>query len=86
MKEYEKRKFSIILELEEAPDYADVFTMDDFIEEVRHGGIMNYDGAGCLAIADENGKIWESNMFVDCSVTWLELQSESFTHVCWYNK
>lgn len=34
MKKYEKRSFPIMLEFEEAPEYADVFTMEEFIEAV----------------------------------------------------
>lgn len=82
----EKRSFPILMEFEEAPDYADVFTMEEFIEEVKGRGIMNYDGQGYLAKVDSNGKIWESEIGVDCYVPWLMAQSKDFTHVCWYNK
>lgn len=86
MKEYEKRSFPVMLEFEEAPEYADVFTMEEFIEAVRHKSFMNYDGIGRLAKADSDGKIWESNIEIDCYVPWLMAQSPDFTHVCWYNK
>ena len=86
MRVYEERMFPIMMKFREAPDYADVFTMEEFIEEVEGGGIMNYDGIGCLAKADSNGKIWESEIDVDCYVGWLKEQSQDFTHVCWYNK
>ena len=33
-------------ELEKAQGYGDVFLIDDFIEEVRHGCFINYDGIG----------------------------------------
>lgn len=86
MKEYGKRSFPIMLEFKEAPDYADVFTMKEFIEAVRHKSFMNYDGIGRLAIVDSDGKIWESNIEIDCYAPWLMAQSPDFTHICWYNK
>lgn len=86
MKAREKCKFLISMEFEEAPDYADVFTMEEFIEAVRGRGIMNYDGIGYLAKVDGAGKVWESEIEVDCYVGWLERQPKEFTHVCWYNK
>ena len=33
-------------ELEGAQGYGEVFLIDDFIEEVRHGNFINYDGIG----------------------------------------
>lgn len=86
MKKYEEKSFSIEMKFHEASDYADIFTMEEFIEEVDHNGIMNYDGIGRLARADETGKIWESDIEVDCRLSWLEKQPKDFTHVCWYNK
>lgn len=86
MRVYEERMFPIMMKFREAPDYADVFTMEEFVEAVRGHGIMNYDGIGYLAKADGAGKIWESEIEVDCYVGWLMAQSKDFTHVCWYNK
>lgn len=75
-----------MIDFSEAPDYADVFTMAEFIELVNRGSIMNYDGGGYLAKVDEDGKIWESTIEVYCYPDWLMMQSKDFTHVCWYNK
>lgn len=83
----EKCKFLIPMEFEEVDlEDTDVFTMEEFIEAVRGHGIMNYDGIGYLAKADGAGKIWESEIEVDCYVGWLMKHPKEFTHVCWYNK
>jgi hypothetical protein len=87
MKERKKCKFLISVEFEEVnPEYTKIFTMEKFIEAVRNGYIMNDDGCGYLAKVDGEGKIWESELPVDCYVNWLLLQPQEFTHVCWYNK
>lgn len=81
-----EKSFSVEMKFREAPDWADIYTMENFIDHVNCGGIMNYDGFGYLAIADKDGKLWESDIEVDCRVSWLRKQSSDFTHVCWYNK
>lgn len=86
MRNCEEKVFPVNMTFREAPDYADIFTMEEFTEEVVGGGIMNYDGIGRLARVDENGKIWEADVEVDCRLSWLVKQSPDFTHVCWYNK
>lgn len=81
-----EKLFSIEMKFREVPDWADIYTMEEFIDHVKCGGIMNYDGFGYLAISDEKGKVWESNIEVNCQVSWLYGQPIDFTHVCWYNK
>lgn len=75
-----------MMKFREAPDYANIYTMEKFIKKVRGGRIINYDGIGRLAKVDSNGKIWESKIEVDCDVNWLKEQLSDFTHVCWYNR
>ena len=82
-----KRSFPIMVEFEEAPDYVDIFTMEEFIEAVKNDEIMDCDGIGYLAKIDDTGKIWESKLLVDSFyVSWFKRQSKDFTHICWYNK
>lgn len=82
----QERWFLISMKFREVPDYADVYTIQEFVEAVKNGGLTNYDGSGHLARIDANDKIWESEIKINCSVSWLQKQPKDFTHICWYNK
>lgn len=68
-------------ELKEAQGYGDVFLIDDFIEEVRNGYFINYDGSGYFG--DWNG---ETDEMIDCNVKWLEKNRKDYLFIFWYNK
>ena len=72
--------------MRKVPEYADVFSLQDFIEEVRRHNIMDYDGLGYFAKENEDGIIQESNCSVWCNPKWLLKFKDEFTHVCWYGK
>lgn len=81
-------KKMIEIELDDVTDqdYGDSFSIDDFIELVDEGSIMDYDGIGYLAILDEKGRIYESEIMVLCDSTWLRYSANTFNVVMWYNR
>lgn len=74
------------LVFKKAPDYADVMTIERFIEAIEWGSFNDYDGMGYLAVEIDN-EIYEGHKGTYCSVKWLnKMKSEGWTHVCWYGK
>lgn len=73
-------------ELQEAQGYGAVFLIDDFIEEVKHGCFINYDGIGFFG--DWNGEIDREfyNDMINCNVKWLEENHKDYLFIFWYNK
>ena len=59
---------------------------DDFIENVRHGCFINYDGIGFFG--DWNGEIEKDfyNDMINCNVEWLEKNRKDYLFIYWYNK
>ena len=61
--------------------YGLFYPIDDFIEEVRDGNYVSYDGTGYLL--DENGSKID---YVKCNVKFLEEEKENgAVYVAWYN-
>lgn len=73
-------------ELQEAQGYGDVFLIDDFIEQVRCGCFINYDGIGFFG--DWNGEIDREfyNDMINCDVEWLEKNRKDYLFIYWYNR
>ena len=61
--------------------YGFVMTVDDFIDSVKNGYYIDYDGTGCFA--DFNGKQYEH---VYCDERWLKAHRKDYSFVFWYNK
>jgi hypothetical protein len=62
--------------------YGLFYPIDDFIEDVRCGGIMNYDGIGYLLDVDGN-----ELGSVNCNVKFLEdAKKNGAVYVSWFNK
>jgi hypothetical protein len=62
--------------------YGLFYPIDDFIEDVRGGGIMDYDGMGDLLDADGN-----ELGYVRCNVKFLEkAKADGAVYVAWFNK
>ena len=61
--------------------WGDLMTMEEFIDHVNSGCLINYDGYGNLATADEfsNIEIWPSHIKRGQLI-------HGFTHVLWYNR
>ena len=58
-----------------------IMTVDDFIEEVRIGSFVDYDGSGVFAD-------WEGNRkeYIRCDVNWLQENRKDYPFVKWFNK
>lgn len=64
--------------------FGEVYLIDEFIEDVRQGGITNYDGVGSWI--DGNGNTLEH---VNCNVEWLKNtknRPEGAKFIAWFNK
>ena len=62
--------------------YGDFYPIDDFMDDVEGGGIMNYDGIGYLL--DANGNEIDQ---VDCNLEFLEdAKANGAVYVSWFNK
>ena len=62
--------------------FGDIYFIEDFIDDVRHGGITNYDGIGDW-VDDEGNSLGQIN----CNVKWLEKNKpENAKFIMWYNK
>lgn len=73
--------YATALDLDKEKEHGDVFVIDDFIENVYHGYIMDYDGSGYL-IDDYGNEIKP----LRCDTRWLENQKKIARFVVWYNK
>ena len=64
-------------------DYADKMPIDEFIEDVKIGGVIDDDGIGYAGYESEE----DEDMQVTCNVRYLmKLKQLGYTHVYWYNK
>ena len=61
----------------------DLFTYEQFIEEVKEGGINNYDGCGYWAYED---KVSDLSYEFYTGNDWVILEKYGFTHILWFNK
>ena len=64
----------------EAEEIADVYTLEEFIELLNEGYIIDYDGIGYFHNGENetNISVWDHNL------TWDDVKN--FPYVCWYNK
>lgn len=62
------------------PNYGDLLTKDEFLENVKYGAFIDYDGEGRLATESQetNWCVWPSI----ANSKWPEWA----THVMWYNR
>jgi len=68
-----------------APTFADIYTFEDFLELVKDGSFIDYDGTGYLAKKNADGVMMEY-FDIFCDEDWLNRNHYDFTHICWYNK
>jgi len=62
--------------------YADLMTIDDFIEAVKRGDFIDWDGSGNFC----DGKT-EDHERLSCEALYNGFEPDSkWTHVAWYNK
>jgi len=69
--------------LEPVPDYGDVFAFEDFLDRVKCGGFMDWDGSGYFGISTH---IF-SGQDICCNEQWLlKNKPPEATHIIWFNK
>ena len=61
----------------------DLFTYEQFIEDVQEGGINSHDGCGYWAYED---KVSDLSYEFYTGNDWVILEKYNFTHVLWFNK
>lgn len=68
-------------EIQNENPYASVFTIEEFIDHVRAGGITNYDGCGYY-----HDGVNETNVHVNADLgSSLVAHRNTYPYVCWYN-
>lgn len=71
------------LELVDIPDYGDVMPLSEWIEDVKSGGFIDYDGHGCYVTKD--GKMVR-NKVVRPSHLKAGLIDMSYERIIWFNR
>lgn len=64
------------------PNYGDKFTIEEFIQHVRDGLFINYDGSGYYATEEEVSRI----PAIPSEIEYTQWGMTGFTHVAWFNK
>lgn len=67
------------------PENGDLFTVDEFVEMAKAGGVTNWDGTGYYAYADDK-RVLESNQRAKPDEMRVGFTDFYWTHVMWYNK
>lgn len=64
------------------PTYGDLMTLTDFMDDVKAGYFIDYDGHGNYATETEmsNKRIYPSDVKKG------DVETERFTHVVWFNR
>ena len=67
-------------QIENEISYGDVYTLEEFFQEVKIGGFIPYDGDGYFHDGEEetSRSVWSSNLSL--------LELKHYPYVCWYNK
>jgi hypothetical protein len=68
-----------------SPKNGDLFTVDEFVEMAKSGGVTNWDGTGYYAYADDK-RVLESNQRAKPDEMRVGFADFYWTHVMWYNK
>lgn len=68
------------------PEYGNLFTFEEFLENIRQGFFIDYDGVGHYAFEDATGIIWDSKILVYPSDYANRRIDFRFSHVIWFNK
>jgi len=76
-----RRRFIMPYELSEIPSYGNVMSLDDFLENVKCGGFIDYDG---------HGKYIKDDQMTNISVYPSDLKNnrirKEFTDIIWFNR
>lgn len=76
-----EKRMMMPYKLDDIPDYADVMTLQEFIENVNDGGFIDYDGFGHYVL---NGK--ETDITIYPSDIEHGAIRREFDSVAWYNR
>lgn len=76
-----KKRLIMPYELDDMPDYGDVMSLNDFIETVRDGGFIDYDGSGNYV---KDGKM--SNIDIYPSDVEYGAIRKDFDTIIWFNR
>ena len=74
-------------ELEKIPDYGDVMLLSDFIEDVKCGNFIDYDGNGQYIKSGEKG---EEDMMTNIDIYPSDIEDgvirKEFDKIAWFNR
>lgn len=70
--------------LEDIPDYGDKISIDDWIEYVKNGCFIDYDGFGNLCTETKMSDIVIKPSH-ERYINWYKVK-EQFSHVMWFNR
>ena len=77
------KRYAEMIKIQNIVEYGDVMWIDDFIDSVRTGGFIPYDGYGYYW--DEE-KQEETEFHTSFNVEELKKQAKKYKYVVWYNK
>ena len=82
-KEFEEiqKIYARALQITCANDYGLVFTIADFIDNVKEGYFTSYDGSGVFLDWEGNRHEW-----VRCDTKWLKENKKDYPFIRWFNK
>ena len=70
-----------IIKLEKIPDYGDIMTLKEFIEQVKDGCLIDYDGTGYYATKNRI-----TNLSVYPSDIYKGKINKRWSHIMWFNR
>lgn len=75
-------KYAKMAKIQARIKYGEVYTIEDFIEEVKSGGFTPYDGVGYYWDKVKN----EETCGISFNVDVLKRESKKYKYVIWYNR
>lgn len=79
-------KYIKLIKVQARQKYGLVMYTDDFIETVRGGLFIDYDGCGCFLNEEGEEDPGYPRSYIRCDVDWLEAHKENHPYVIWFNK
>ena len=77
------KRYAEMIKIQTKVKYGDVMEIEDFIECVRTGGFISYDGFGYYW---DDEKQEETEFHTSFNVDELKKQAKKYKYVVWYNK
>ena len=83
----QRKRMIMPYELEKIPDYGDVMLLSDFIEDVKCGNFIDYDGIGQYIKSGEKG---EEDMMTNIDIYPSDIEDgvirKEFDKIAWFNR